>query len=338
MNEIRLIAEKQNDTTLLSNAFIEKFMPDANGFQVKLYLYLLYLLQGNRNFSVSTASDFLGESEKDVIKSLSYWEEAGLISIEARDNEFLCLSLNDPKELAPEAEIREYLVPGAEFSDKKELIFPVMGEEKEDDDAIRTIIDKVGNLLERCLGSADYSLICDLYEKMNFSSRLIIYLFQHCKDNGKTDIKYIEKVALDWADEGIRTVEQAEERIRNHSLSHNSVIKAFGLGRNLGQSEIQFLEKWQNTYHFPIDVIVAACDRTLIYKAKPDFKYADTILKNWYDGGCKNLEDAEKMNEAFSNAKKEQAVKAKKAPSSFPQRKYDEDSFKDMEKKLLNHK
>lgn len=348
MSEISLSIDHGVNATLISNSFIEKFMPDANGAYVKVYLYLLYLVQQRKNFSLISACDFLGDTEKDVMRALSYWEKMGLLSMKKEDKTILSLSLTDPSdhEENENKEIAHFVMPN-----NKEVIEPITGSslflsdsfcEKSDED-LRLIISIAEKYLERCLSPADYSLICDLYEKMNFSSDLIIHLFEYCAGNQKTDIRYIEKVALAWADEGVHTVEQAVESSNRYNKNYNSVIKAFGLTRMLGEAEITYVNKWLHTFHMPIELIIEACDRTLLYASKPDFKYADSILKNWHSSSLSSLEDVRKQDEVFTTAKKEQKklsesqTKAPKAASNFPQRSYSDESFSDLEKKLLKN-
>lgn len=46
---------------------------------------------------------------------------------------------------------------------------------------------------------------------LHFSDDLIDYLLQYCVERGKKDFKYIEKVAVNWAEEGITTPKQAQK-------------------------------------------------------------------------------------------------------------------------------
>lgn len=350
MSEIRLTVEHGMNVTIISNSFIEKFMADANGAYVKVYLYLIYLVQMRKNFTIETACDFLGDTEKDVMRAISYWEKMGLLSVQKENKTIVSLSLIDSSihDESVNKEIAHFVMPNNKetiepLSVPSSLFLSAPFSEKSDED-LKLIISIAEKYLERCLSPADYGLICDLYENMNFSSDLIIHLYEYCAGNQKTDIRYIEKVALSWADEGVRTVEQAIETSNRYNKNYNSVIKAFGLARMLGESEISYVSKWLNSFQMPIELIVEACDRTLLYTNKPDFKYADSILKNWYNNSFFSLSDIKKQDEAFSSNKREQKrltetqTKPAKAASNFPQRSYSEESFEDLEKKLLKNK
>lgn len=68
--------------TLISNRFIDEYMPSANGEFVKIYLYLLRALSGRcDNLSVCHIADIFNHTEKDVIRALRYWEQTGLLDL-----------------------------------------------------------------------------------------------------------------------------------------------------------------------------------------------------------------------------------------------------------------
>ncbi len=48
-------------------------------------------------------------------------------------------------------------------------------------------------------------------DNLHFSFDLIDYLIQYCVGRGKRDFRYIEKVAVSWAEKGITTVRDAQQ-------------------------------------------------------------------------------------------------------------------------------
>lgn len=62
----------------------------------------------------------------------------------------------------------------------------------------------------RQLSVSDMKSILYLSDCLHFSDDLIDYLLQYCVDRGKKDFKYIEAVALNWAQSGVTTPKQAE--------------------------------------------------------------------------------------------------------------------------------
>ena len=60
--------------------------------------------------------------------------------------------------------------------------------------------------LGRILTPTDMNSILYWYDGLGFSTDLIEYLVEYCVSKGHTSIRYIEKVALAWADNHITTV------------------------------------------------------------------------------------------------------------------------------------
>ena len=73
--------------------------------------------------------------------------------------------------------------------------------------------------LGKTLSQPETNAIVYFYDTLHFSADLIEYLFEYCVSKGKTSIRYIEKVALAWADEGISTVDAAKDEVSIMKLS-----------------------------------------------------------------------------------------------------------------------
>ncbi len=70
--------------TLVDNEFVDRYMPDANGEYVKVYLYLLR--HSDRDVSVLEVADALNYTESDIRRALAYWERLGVLA-ESREKE-----------------------------------------------------------------------------------------------------------------------------------------------------------------------------------------------------------------------------------------------------------
>jgi len=64
--------------TCVSNDFLDRFMAEANGDYVKVYLYLLR--HGGEGFSVKEAADALNLTDNDIKRAVNYWEKQGIYS------------------------------------------------------------------------------------------------------------------------------------------------------------------------------------------------------------------------------------------------------------------
>ena len=63
------------------------------------------------------------------------------------------------------------------------------------------------------LAPSEVESVYYISEQLHFSDALIDYLLQYCIDRGKKDFRYIQKVAVNWAEHGITTPKQAERAV-----------------------------------------------------------------------------------------------------------------------------
>ena len=83
MANIKLHSDSPVSATSVSNTFIDEYMSDANGEFVKIYLYLLRLMNAPQaSFSISSIADKFEHTEKDVKRALAYWERMHLLQLE----------------------------------------------------------------------------------------------------------------------------------------------------------------------------------------------------------------------------------------------------------------
>lgn len=136
--------------------------------------------------------------------------------------------------------------------------------------------------LGRTLSATDINTLLYFYDVLGFSTELIVYLIESCVSNNHTSIRYIEKVALGWADQHITTVEEAKQGSPVLGKMYYAVMNAFGItGRKLVSTEIAYISRWTNEYGFDSDIILEACKRTMASLHQPNFKYTDSILSDW---------------------------------------------------------
>lgn len=330
-------------STCVPNIFIDKYMTNANGEFVKIYLYLIRCMEQSKNAcSISELADVFDHTEKDVLRALAYWEKMHLLHLEYDDNsEVSGISLELPEKNAPSFSEQKKAQENPSPSEAKNQYSTEQIEHFQNDEGLQEILFITENYLGRTLNSTDIRTILYWYDGLHFSTDLIEYLIETCISNGHTSLRYMEKIALSWADAGISSVTEAKKEHSLHNKDAYAVMKAFGIsGRNLISSELKKIAKWTGSYAFSMDIIREACRRTIQATGKPSFEYADTILSNWHKNNIHTLKDIVKSDSAHQKSKT--ASKTREAlPRSyagnrfneFPQRNYNYDQ---LEKQLLN--
>ena len=91
MAMITLQNSSMTEVTILSNTFIDNYMPEANGEFVKVYIYLLRSLSNAPvSFSLEQMADRLLCTERDILRALKYWAKQKLLVLDFTDSDKLC--------------------------------------------------------------------------------------------------------------------------------------------------------------------------------------------------------------------------------------------------------
>lgn len=83
---MKIYTDTPEGFTVIQNAFIDQYMPHANGEFVKVYLYLLRCANTGRDLSLSSIADVFEHTEKDIQRALIYWEKQQLLRIQMSQN------------------------------------------------------------------------------------------------------------------------------------------------------------------------------------------------------------------------------------------------------------
>lgn len=313
MSQICLTLESKQDFTIISNIFIDEYMPLANGDFVKAYLLLQrYLGSGKNNISISDLADCLENTEKDILRALNYWEKVNLLAMKRNERgEITEITLQLPettrkKEQLPEPETEkeisslDTILQKRTIPDREDYRIDKLGDLSEDKN-FTYLRDLISVLLNRMLLAPDIELLMYLQRGLQFTDDLIMYLYEYCISKNIDRNTYIESVALNWYKDHIQTTEEAKKYSQKYDNSgtYKIVKKAFGLSRQFGEAEEKYLKTWISTFHMPDDLIQEACNRAIMRTGKPDFPYANSILARWYKEEVFTLEEARKNDQAY---------------------------------------
>ena len=364
MSHVILHADNQAVTTSVPNAFIDRYMIDASGEFVKIYLYLLRCIHGNKNeMSISKIADKFDHTEKDVKRALKYWEKVKLLRLDYDEEGSLnriCVLDSKANEPAPkpkehcfELSAEPSSLPCAceDASEAQSLTsLPSACEERKfyslneveafrSQDSIRTLFFIAERYMCHPLTTNDVQTILYWYDSLHFSCELIEYLIEYCVDKSHPNTRYMDKVALSWADMNIETVEQAKQVTNIHNQAYYTVMKHFGItNRSLVPYEIDYIERWIKEYGFSLDIITEACKRTIQAIHQPGFEYADRILQSWKENNIHHLDDIAILDEHYKSSKRAASASPKTNTknntkfNNFSQRNY---NYEQLEQQLL---
>lgn len=208
---------KNSYFTPVPDRFIDIYMKAANGIQIKVYLCLLRAAASGKESSVEEIAGQTGASPDDVRSALAYWESRGLL----------------PSVGAPESSSRA--VPDKTQAGVRELTA------FSSDQRRASLLSRIEQYVGKPLSVVQMQTVYYISEDLQFSDDLVDYLVSYCADQGKTDFRYIEKTAVNWAERGISNVRQAQQ----------SVSSAYGQGRSGESTQAnKFNHFQQNKYDF----------------------------------------------------------------------------------------
>lgn len=365
MNTIHLRALSSSQVTILSNIFIDQYMPGAGGEFVKVYIYLLRLLADpSASVCLPLLADRLNCTEGDISRALKYWSNEGLLILETDPSgELTGITLTEPSPdtqmeltatvsvpqsaLAATAPISQTVSaatvstpqPDTAPSRSASALTPARIKELKENEDVAQLIYICEQYLGKTLTPTDTRKILFFYDELKMSVDLIDFLIQYCVGRGHKSMRYIETVAMAWSKEGITTVEMAKDSTSRYGRDYFTILKAMGItNRNPVDSEIVMMDTWLKDYGFSMDMIQEACSRTIMQTGQPSFQYAHKILTGWFKKGALTPEavhalDVQHQKRSQDNSRgRSQTPKSPNRFNNFQQRNYD---FKELEKQLL---
>lgn len=368
MTPLTIYQDNSHKTTVVSNYFIDEYMSDANAAQIKIYLYLLRQMGEGLATSVCEMADFLNYPEKDIVRALKYWEKQGILSLDmdeqnqlkgihmlpfpkgntdsatvgkALDSKATITSTVKPVATLKEATKSEVAESESPICTATTFVKPIYSlddlKQFKESETSSQLLFIVETYLKRPLSASDMQTIYFFSETLKMSDDLIDYLFQYCIERGKTDFHYIEKVAINWVENGIKTPFEAKDFSYKYAKIVYTVMKALGKATVPTEEEASYVHTWSKDLGFTDDIILEACKRSVTGTDKNRLQYADTILKSWKNNQVITFNDIEKLDEDFK--KRKTSVSGQQKPNykkgsfyQFEQRDYD---FDTLEKQLL---
>lgn len=342
MGSLKISKNSSFSNTVIANLFIDEYMKDANDAQLKVYLYLTRMISANLPVGITDIADKFNHTEREVMRALKYWEQMGLMSLEYDADKNLCgIVLQEPgkvKQPAPKREsaasnITEHIqrVAVKAIPEKPSYSLDEMKAFKQMDEP-QQLLFIIEQYLAKPLSAADIRSIMYIYQELKFNSDLIDYLVQFCVERNKREFRYIEKVAVSWAEAGIKTAKEAAKYSDTYDATTLSIMKALGRMTQPTTREIDFIKKWTLELGFSKDIILAACERTCLATDKHRFEYTDGILNNWSNSGVHHVSDITKLEELHKPNKN--IVNASNKFNSFKQNTYD---FSQLEREILSN-
>jgi len=364
-----------SENVQVSTVFIDKFLASSmciNPLYVIVYLFTLRHAEAGPQIKVPFIASELEIAECTVLAALKHWASLGVLAFQVKDG-IATIIFNNETAAQSELQQETELVQPSENSSQPELNILSLPAESDNSLSplktacptytpeeleiyseraeIKALFENAQQHLGRLLNYNDMNRIFSFYDWLRLPTPVIDKLLAYCRENGHTNMAYIERVATDWAENSIDTCDKANDYIQLFNKDFREILRAFGVfGRNPSAGEQDYMRVWRQELDMPLDMVVWACDQTVLSTGKVSFQYADKIIRGWHGQGIKTLEDAKTQSELHKSGTATEAPKkgrrsTKKEPVArpkgsnkylnFKQRDYNFDEIKAMERERL---
>ena len=366
MNTLVITSENGETFSSISNFFIDYHMTQANGEFVKVYLYLVRLHQAGRAADIQEIADHFQCTSRDICRAIRYWVDRNLLQIEYnQDNEPIGLTILHLT--APQNRKESEANSGMDLLHKKNSVSPAAMQSPKSvlpvkqpetpsvpekktytpaqirsfgaDSQMESILYQFEMYWGHTPTTSEYQTLLYIYEQLEFPADLLEYLIEYCASIEHTSHRYMEKVAIDWYERGIRTAKQAKDENSAYRALNNAISKELGLNRVLTPTELGYINKWKYDYAFQQDIIIEACQRASANN-KISFRYINGTLSNWYENHVRTMEDIRQLDAKHEADKKSSGKSGTGAGATggkvanlsfnhFEQREYDNQELED---------
>lgn len=299
------------------STLVDAHLKIATESQLKVLLYILRNSDGDNN--VDNISKAVGVHTDEVKNAVDFWIERGLVAVS--DDMLTTGALDKQNDDKPREQVKEIKKPRAvSRAQRPDPMF--VARRLTQDESLALLMDEAQIALSKPLSSGDTATLVMLHDTDGLPCEVLALLINYCASIGKGNMRAIERMGIQWASEGIFTIQDAEAKIIRLSKSNEAwdrVSKIFGL-KNIGsptKNQIAFADCWCNDWKFSDDMLREAYERCVNIKGEYNIKYINGILAKWHAASIFNLEDLKKSDESKIKPKKNDKKKNEDRHASF---------------------
>ena len=235
--------EFDNAYTIVENKFITKYLPQADGFAVKVYLYGLYLCENTgHEFSVKSMAEVLDCTEQQIKQAFAFWEDYDLVQI-----------------LAQEPFTVQYLPVRSLVGKPKKIRYEQYADFNKE---LQRKLQRVGKFVS----PNEYLKYMHFLEETSMQPQALLLIVEYCinKQGEEVSPSYIFNKAKKLIRNGVITYEQVEKELSEHNANEgtlNVIFNALSLSRSADESDYALYKKWTETLGFSKGGVLTAAKK-----------------------------------------------------------------------------
>lgn len=300
-----------NSIFAVPSEIVDKYINESGEAEIKVLLYLLRM--GNKKLEVCELSKALNFSEEKISRALDLWVRRDIIKCaDEFEHKVSC------DEVLPNTDVKatpELSRKNLQRYQKPDNLY-ISNRIKTSKD-INFLMQEAQVILGRPLSNGDLGSLIVLHDNEGLPVDVIIMLLQYAVGIGKLGMRYIEKMGISWAQQGIDNLEKAEKKITDLntiSLNWKKFESIIGIDHRAPTArEEEAVMRWINDWNYTDELIKEAYDRCVNANGKYILKYMDSIIKRWHTQGIFTIEQA--LMENNKNRFKNRTNKGENKPS-----------------------
>lgn len=277
----------------------------ASGKAVKVLFYIMRY----KTAATENAADIALQLDKnmtaeDVEDSLSFWEQVGVICPSNSAATAKKADISAENGSAQTSSKQTLSSDKAVERAVKMLSSAEIAEKIKNSQNIAFLLSGAESILGKALTNTEQRTLIWLTEYYSLGCDILLMLIEFCKSINKTNISYIEKIAVSWYENEITTHERADAEIKRLQVYYSlegKIKSRLELNRALTPKEKEIVNGWAAD-GVTIELVEAAYERTVQATGKASFPYMKKIIENWFINNIRTPADAEKFEQSRNSS------------------------------------
>ncbi|MFV0350705.1 MAG: DnaD domain protein [Oscillospiraceae bacterium] len=269
------VAAEQGDSIAVPQLVFARLLAPGNEARFKVALYCLQ----KKEASADDVAEALRMKLPEAEKALEYWEGAGLL------------------EKQEDAQTVETVI-----SPRRRLSTREVTTAASKDNRLGQMVQELQHLFGGVLSPSDICIVVTLYTADGIPAEMILLCASHIAGKGIFSARYLEKLALSWWRDGIRSAADVDDYLcqlaKQEKLEKQVAEKLNISAEGLTVAEKKHIIRWFNEYGFDMEMIQNA--QAHAGQRGDDIKYISGILKKWYAKGYKAPKDVRQAGEGHN--------------------------------------
>ncbi|MBR7093148.1 MAG: DnaD domain protein [Clostridia bacterium] len=275
--------QQMNRVFVLPASVAQQHIRLAGPVQLKVLLWLA--AEGTGVFDAQACARAIGRPAADCTDALQYWIETGV----------LCPADAAPAQPAgtalpaavPEEEGSAAAPPRAVPRAVKPQMEEVLRRQKECGE-LGYLFDAMSARLGKPLSPGDMETLTYLFDTVRLPAAVILMVAGYAAEQDKLSMRYIEKVALGWADQGLTTVDAAEQYLCRQKKLHryaDQIRQLLNLPASPTAAQAAQATVWLDEWKMSEELILLAHRQSIEKTGKCHFGYMHKALEHWHADG-----------------------------------------------------